>query len=356
MSQKRTAFFALLFISVSAYAVSPDEENLNILIQENKAHFQFINVAISNMRSPKLENPTDKNTPPAKEDDDSPDKKMDNPYYNDFLTANLKDFEGTVLHFKGDYKNAQAPLKEAQIKLKEIYESALERHTEFTRVLLIYATHKILKTNDISAKYLLKLAYKELKLAENCYTMGWNNAPYQYRNKISLYESGIRASRKARRFGILALIEQKIPNDQKRLYKKEKFNEFKDSEYDGSVNDYEYLKKTLRNNIENKWVEGKISANYKFERPDTATNFTYIPNKHQPIDLMEMLDDIYGIITYNRISVKEETDKFVRKEITKEELEPSVPGKKEDPKPASSGTPNNSAVPTKAPAPAPVKN
>ncbi|MCB1176161.1 MAG: hypothetical protein KDK36_01160 [Leptospiraceae bacterium] len=312
----------LIFLAGKVFAVSPDMYNIKNLIEENRKHFEFINVAISNMIPPKKDkdgNPAPPEAEPEPEKKHDRNKELDSSYYFDYLNANQKDFEGNIYFFKGDYGLAHPPLREAEGRLKTIYESVLERHTEYTRVMATYAGNRIIRSRDFSAKHLLKLALKQLKLAEDFYTMGWNTSPYKYRDKIYYYQDGIAASRRARRFIILALIEFKTPEDEKRVFKKEKLNEYKDPSYDGSVNHYEYLKNTLRNHIENKWLEPKISANVPFERPDTATNFTFVANVSPPIDLMEVLDDCYGIITYNRISVLEETNNFLNREMVKEE-------------------------------------
>ena len=239
---------------------------------------------------------------------------MNSFYFGKFLEANKKDFEGTLLYFRADYGEAHKPLKEAQGKIKELYEDALERHTEHTRVLVSYAAQRIIKTNDISSKHLMKLAFRDLKIAEDYYTLGWNQSPYQFRNKISLYEDGFRASRRARRFTLLALINFKTPNEDKQTYKKQSLSELQNSINEGKVNDYEYIKVTLRNFIENKLIEGKISSSVNFPRPKGATDYEFKANSSGTLDLMEMHDDNYGIITYNRISILEETNNIIRKD------------------------------------------
>ncbi|MCB1145001.1 MAG: hypothetical protein H7A24_17715 [Leptospiraceae bacterium] len=332
----RIVLLALLLLNQGAQAVAPEVDNeemearrranglnpnmynLDVLMKENQIYMEFINVAISNMISPKSEN--QKSPSELKESELSSEensKNIDSSYYYDFLKANQKDLEGSIYYFKGEYSTAYRPLRESQGKLKEMYESVLERHNEFSRVLIFYASNHVLRTKDRFAKHLIKKAYKELKIAEDFYTLGFNAQPNLFRNKLSLYRDGIQASRRARRFALLALIEFKTPNDEKANYRKQKMNAYRDAEYDGTSNNYEYLKRTLRNFIENKWLDSKISASVPFERPETATGFTYNPgNDTPPLDLMEILDDCYGIITYNRISVLEETNLFIKRENT----------------------------------------
>jgi len=320
-----------------ANGVNPNMQNLQILMKENQINLEFLNVAISNMISPKVENKKSPSELSLDELNKPENRNLDNGYYFDFLKANQKDLEGSLYYYKGDYNVAYRPLRESQGKIKEMYESVLERHNEYTRVLVTFASNRILRVKDPTAKNLLRQAFRELKVAENFYTMGYNSAPNLFRNKISLYQEGIVSSRRARRFAMIALIEFATVIDEKKEFKKQKLNEFTDANYDGTTNNYTYLKKTLRNYIENKWLDGKITANVPFERPDTATAFTYVSGKDTPpIDLMELLDDCYGIITYNRISVLEETNGFIKrdtapklegKEPSKDSPQPSEPTK-----------------------------
>jgi len=316
-----------------ANGVNPNMQNLMVLMRENQSNMEFLNIAISNMISPKTEEKKSPSELSLDELSKPENKSLDNAYYFDFLKANQKDLEGSLYYYKGDYNIAYRPLREAQGKIKEMYESVLERHNEYTRVLLTFTSNRVLRVKDPTAKNLLRQAFREMKVAENFYTMGYNSAPNLFRNKISLYQEGIVSSRRARRFALLSLIEYATVIDEKKAYKKQKIGEYKDPEYDGSTNNYPYLKKTLRNFIENRWLDGKITANVPFDRPDTATSFTYIPGKDTPpIDLMEVLDDCYGIITYNRISVLEETNLFIKRD-TAPKIEGAGPSK-EAPQPS----------------------
>ena len=53
---KHKSLLLILLLTVnSLFAVAPDMENLNVLINENKIHFDFINVVISNLIKPQTE-------------------------------------------------------------------------------------------------------------------------------------------------------------------------------------------------------------------------------------------------------------------------------------------------------------
>jgi hypothetical protein len=297
-------------------ATNPDIYNMQKLMDANQQSFEFINVAISNLWPPDSDpkKALEEADRMEQEGDKSHDKKQyDSLYFYDFRRASSKQLEGSIYYFKGDYNASAQPLRESQRLLKDIFEDVSERHNEYTRVLLTYAANRIIPSKDNNAKYFLKLAFRELKNAEINYCMGWNSAPAQYRKKIWHFEEGIRSSRKSRRLALIALMDYNTPKDEKRAYKKEKLNEYKDPSYDGSVNSYEYLKKSLRNYIENKWIEPQITSKIAFQKPMTNKEINY-EAKPDPINLMEVLDDCYGIITYKRMSIFEITKQYLRKE------------------------------------------
>lgn len=316
---KRIYLILFFLISkASLFAVSPDMENQNVLMNENKIHFEFINVVLSNLIKPQSEPQKLSDYIDMKIKPDIVAKRMidtdDSFYYTRFLEANQKDLEGALYYYRGDYGGSQKQLREAEEKIKELYENSLERHNEHTRVLVTYAAQRILRSNDNSSKHLLKLAFRDLKMAEDYYTLGWNQSPYQFRSKIYLYEDGFRASRRARRLTLLALINFKTPNEDKPDYKKQSLSELQNSVNEGKVNDYEYMKATLRNHIENKKIDGKISSKITFTKPKSATSYGFDADSTRTLDLMEILDDCYGIITYNRISILDETNNVIRKD------------------------------------------
>lgn len=303
---------------MNLFSVPLTEENLKVLMNENKEHLQFVNIVLSNMIKAQAEPDKLVNYEFLKIKPDVASKRVldknDSYYFTKFLESNMKDNEGAMLYLKADYENAYRPMKEAREKLKELYEDSLERHTEHSRVLLTYVANRVIKSDDYSSKYLLKLAFKQLAVAEEFYSLGWNQAPYQTRNKVTFFREGIQASRFARRYALIAIMNYKTINDDKMIYKKQSLSELKNSINEGQVNDYEYLKSSLRNFIENKYIDGKIAVNVPFERPKSAMGYEFKENTATKLDLMEMLDDAYNLISYNRISILDETNNVIKKE------------------------------------------
>ncbi len=311
-------FLFYLILGLNLFSVPLTEENLKVLMKENKEHLEFVNVVISNMIKPQAEPDKLVNYEFLKIKPDIASKRVldknDSYYFTKFLESNMGDNDGAMLYLKADYENAYRPMKQARERLKELYEDSLERHNEHTRVLLTWVANRVIKSEDYSSKYLLKLAFKQLAVAEDFYSLGWNQAPYQTRNKVTHYREGIQASRFARRYALIAIMNYKTTNDDKTIYRKQSLSELKNSINEGQINDYEYLKTSLRNFIENKYIDAKISTNITLERPPTAMGYEFKENTAQKLDLMEMLDDAYALITYNRISVLDETNNIIKKE------------------------------------------
>ncbi|HNK56363.1 MAG TPA: hypothetical protein PLL86_09115 [Leptospiraceae bacterium] len=55
MKLKTLILISLFSAFLSLNAVAPDMENLNVLMNENKMHFEFINVVLSNLIKPQAE-------------------------------------------------------------------------------------------------------------------------------------------------------------------------------------------------------------------------------------------------------------------------------------------------------------
>lgn len=318
------------------YSGSPNIENLQSLMRENKLNFEFIDIVLSNLSPAMSENEKITDYQNGKPRDETLKKRNreNNPYYRKLLLADRIDLEGIMMYYRSEYNKSYKYLKYAQKLLKDLYEDTLDMHNEQSRVLISYISRRILKSDDANSKYLVRLAFRELKIAENHFTLGFNTVPYQFRDKIVNYEMGFQASRRARRFAILALISYKTPDEDKPAYQKQSLSELQNSVNEGKVNDYEYIKATLRNFIENKLLEPKIAMKVAFPKPDPyreeADAYTYDVTKDSPLELMEMHDDNYGIITYNRFSLLDDANTVIRRDapgpiIPEKDMKPATP-------------------------------
>jgi len=287
---KLILFLALVSSSV-VFSVSPDEENLGIVMRENREYLKYINVCVSNLSSPQPE------TKDAAGNVQAPDFK-DNPYYEIMKNANQYDFNGTLWYFQGKYGLANKPFHDSQKEIKELYRLALEKYLVSTRATLEYAAPFIIRTNDIVAKNLLKLGFRELKRAEDSYTKSLNEAPYQYRKKIVQYQQGISSARLGRKFGILAIIASKTPDEDKDEFRFRDLDEVMAGAQKQRYSDYIKIQNTLKTYISTKIIERKIKT---------------IAGKDQTeFDVLELHDDNYLKMAENRISLLKATSKEVK--------------------------------------------
>ncbi|TGN16769.1 adhesin OmpL37 family surface protein [Leptospira ilyithenensis] len=304
-------FVALASLHISHLsAVSPEQTNLGILIFENKENINFINICLSNLSPPQ----EDAVAPAAGTTTAAPDKKNleSNDYFKMLKAANQTDFSGNMWYLQSNYSYAFRQLRGAQGELKTIYEVTLQRYIEDARALLESAAPAIIRSNDNSSKALLRLGFRDLRSAEDLYTTGLNSSPHQYRYKLTLYKEGILTLRRAKRFAILSMIYSKTPDEDKPEYQYRSLDDIKDARNEEKQRNYEKVRDTLINFMENKRMERAIAPP---GNPDA-----------KPLDLLEQHDDNYGFITSKRLDLLQEANLQIKEtEGAKRESVPAVP-------------------------------
>lgn len=305
--------FILLFALVVGHishisAVSPEQTNLGILIFENKENLNFINVAVSNL-APSQEEVTGA-TPPAGAE---PAKKnLDFEYFKLLKAANQSDFSGNMWYLQSNYTYAFRQLRQAQGELKNIFEIVLQKYIEDAKALLESAAPAIIRSNDNNAKALLRLGFRDLRSSEDLYTTGLNSSPHQYRYKLTLYKEGILTLRRAKRFAILAMIYSKTPDEDKPEYQYRSNEDLKEARSEEKQRNYEKVRDTLINYIENKRMERTVVPP---GNPDA-----------KPLDLLEQHDDNYGFITSKKVDLLIEANSQIKEtEGARRESVPPVP-------------------------------
>ncbi|AKP26455.1 adhesin OmpL37 family surface protein [Leptospira interrogans] len=308
------------------WAVSPDQINLGILIGENKTNLKFINICVSNL-APILE-PTNSDTSPPNntkveagntttEVGDKVElfKKLGAlPSYTSLKKANQFDFNGNMLYFQSNYSLSFKNLRGAQGEMKDLYQATHEQYLQNSRILLEYASPLIVRSNDKIAQHLLRLGFRDLKSSEDHFTIAYNSAPYQFRYKLLLHGEGIKIARRARKFALLAMIASKTPTEDKPEYQFVNLDDMRAAVEKETITDYEKVRNTLINYIDNDLLQRKIVP------PGEA--------KDKPIDILEIHDDNYGIITSGRISMMDMSNEEIKTSdaIQKETL-PPIPTK-----------------------------
>lgn len=310
----RVRTFVLITLSISTVlfgVTPPNMENLGNLLDANRNNSEYINIVISNLTSPKKS--ADNSSPPADAPADDanakPAEKSDD-YEALLLAANKKDFEGLAHYLRGDYRSAFRPIRSAEGILAELFRKATDKHLDDTRNLLEYCNVKVVRTDDHTAKYFLRMATRNLRAGEDLYKRGFNHSPYQHRKKLSLYKGAIENSRKARKFAIVALLEYKTEDVDKNEYQKLTFDKYlaKKAEIfpEDKTKDYEAIKHKLAVYIENKELPKEVKSPLR--------------KQADSLNLMEVHDDSFGIMTYERKSILAK----VRKEVSFEKDQPKA--------------------------------
>ncbi|GBF49804.1 hypothetical protein LPTSP4_13230 [Leptospira ryugenii] len=304
-------FAALASVHISHLsAVSPEQTNLGILIFENKENISFINVCLSNLAPPQEEAPSAQ--PTATPSADTGKKNLDHDYFKLLKEANQSDFSGNMWYLQSNYTYAFRQLRRAQGELKNIFEVVIQKYIEDARSLLESAAPTIIRSNDSQSKALLRLGFRDLRSAEDLYTTGLNSSPHQYRYKLKLYQEGILTLRRAKRFAILAMIYSKTPDEDKPEYQYRSNEDLKEAREEEKQRNYEKVRNTLINFIENKRMERTVQPP---GNPDA-----------KPLDLLEQHDDNYGFITAKRLDLLLEANALIKEtEGAKRESVPQVP-------------------------------
>ncbi|WP_367897658.1 AraC family transcriptional regulator [Leptospira sp. WS58.C1] len=333
MGSKYTRILLLLFAAAPifftdrTYAVSPDQTNLAILIDENKINIKFINICVSNLAPPLEEGAGPKSqagVATAAENAQSGQKTttggqeelfkklntLDN--YRSFKKANQADFNGNMWYFQSNYSLSYKNLKSAQGEMKDIFQVVHENYIKTARILLEAASPMIIRSNDKIAQHLLKLGFRDLKSSEDNFTSAYNSSPYQFRVKLVLFGEGIKIARRARRFALLAMIASKTPNDDKREFQFVNLDEVRNIAEKENISDYDRIRNTLIDYIDNELLSQKIAP------PGEG--------KDNPVDILEVHDDNYSFITNGRVSFLEKSNEEIRvDDINKKEALPPVP-------------------------------
>jgi len=199
-----SAFVCMLFLSVpAAWAVSPDYENMGIVLAENRRSLMFMDVCVVNLRGPSSE-----------EDPKGMRAELEGIYRK----AIEHDFYGNLWYLQGNYSRVYQEVRLSQKYLQDLHRRILENYIDETTVLLEASAPIIVLTRDATARKLLELGFRDIEGTRQTYLRGSYTAPTLFANQINYYTDGILRIRRARRFAILALLEAKVPIPEKAKY------------------------------------------------------------------------------------------------------------------------------------------
>lgn len=235
----------LLLWPAALIAQSPDLTNMGILLEQNRGDIRFFDIALSNMSE--------------KDPDGSPNalRAELTEQYRKVLTH---DFYANLWYLQGQYGRTHRELKESQNQLQQAYRKLLERYLETTWALLEESAPLIVRSRDQSARALLRLGFRDLESTRLFHIRGSNINPRLHTNQIQFYREGLKRIRRARRFAILALIEAKLPREERPQYQLVTYDDVRNPEPGESDSDFQRVLKLLINMTGRRLIPDTVST------------------------------------------------------------------------------------------------
>ncbi len=300
---KRATFllFGVLILVRPLPAIAPDLTNMGRLLEFNRASIVFLDTCVSNLAQPQGQ---DANV--FREDIEK-----------QFEAALKKDFNAHIWYLQANYSRTYLSLVDSQNMIQDLYRRLLENYIDETWILLEESAPLIVRTRDRDARHLLKLGYRDLETARLFHQRGYNIRPTLHTNQVQWYTEGIKRIRRARRFGVLALIEAKLPPADKDKYRIQDLNDYRRLEEEGDLfrqEDFVRLANRLTNLIGRQLLPQSIGA----ERGGKKVNLI----------LLEMHQDNYNRLISDRRSVWQRIMSTMKsnEDFTQKVLPDVVPG------------------------------
>ncbi len=303
MTQSRSRFapgLLALFILLGMLAgpfspavpISPDYTNMGRLLETNRMNIQFLDNAVSNL-------------PAASEQEKTFREEMTKL----FQSALRHDFYAHLWFLQGNYSRTYSELVASQDDLQNIFRRVLENYIDATWVLLESSAPLIVRTRDAQARHMLQLGFRDLESARQFHTSGYSIKPTLHNNQMDYYRDGIKRIRRARRYGVMALIEAKLPKDEKSEYQQVTLDDVRNAEEEGKVaeNHYERVLNLLINLMGRKLIPPEVGSDAR--------------GRPIQLKLLEVHQDNYNHLIADRRSLWHEivaelkTDEFHAKEV-----------------------------------------
>ncbi|MEQ9362708.1 MAG: hypothetical protein RIF32_00610 [Leptospirales bacterium] len=259
-----------------ARAESLDHVNMGVLIDRNQSDLRYLDTCISNLSLNDTEGDPD---------------ALRAGVIGLFREALQHDYHANLWYMQGKYSAAHKEMQKSQNFLQQAYEKVLRRYNDTTMALLDAAAPIALRTRDQSAGHLLRTAFRDLTHARNFHTRGSNINPRYHTNQLHYYRSGIERARRARRYGLLAMIEARLPLEERDRYQLVTYDDVRTGarENDPKMNDYTRVEAALRNMISRKLIPAEV-----------GTRNLPVPVK---LLLLEIHQDSHGRLIEDRASV-----------------------------------------------------
>jgi hypothetical protein len=225
-----SAILIILCIN-NAYGVSVNAALARNIIDENKYFIDYINPHVTNFYTEE--------------------------YFKVYKEAATLDFEANTYFLSGEFKKCFDKIIESQKLLRKLYYDILTNRYEVdAEQMLKMSGPIILLSKDKKAEYFLRTGYEEKAKGIYQKKLGFGINHFMLSQKIKFYINAIDHIIRAKRYAILALVESAIPLIDKTNFKSQTFEEaLKSKDRDKSpkeVNDFEYIRNELINNINKK--------------------------------------------------------------------------------------------------------
>ncbi len=195
----------MLCVAVPVFSYS-DQLTTERILRENKLFLDFMNVCISNYA------------------EDTRDE------FRDIYQIH---FNADIAYLQSDYWRAYKNVYRSQKKQADLYVKIAENHyLENAKNILDRLAPDIIKSKNSSARLYLTLAYRDRTVAKNYIAVGKASHPRLHSYRIYKYLDAVKMSRRAKRYGFLALFESQTIEKKKQIYnhlfeiEREKGNEF----------------------------------------------------------------------------------------------------------------------------------
>lgn len=194
---KRTIFLiyimATMLFTRQGYTFT-DQVNTERIIKENKHFIEFIDVTITNFGDHKLD---------------------------EFQKIYNKHFNAEVAFLQADYQRAYKRIYSSQGDMVKLYEDILKNfYLEDTKNILDKLAPDIIRSKDAKAKHYLTLGYRDRTVGWTHYTVGDATNPKQYSWKLYKYEEAIKMTRRAKKYGFLAMFQSQPSAMKIKIYTK----------------------------------------------------------------------------------------------------------------------------------------
>lgn len=222
--------FVLFFLlSPPFYASSPDRAFVERKLYENRYILEFINVSVSNFGNESVQ--------------------------KDFHSVIIDHFKAYRLYLQGQYPESFIIVQNSQKKTRKIFHYILEKKymVDLEKMLTLNAAG-ILRSKDRRAMHLLKLGYRDLKIAREKKVKALNFNKYLNSIRIYFYIDAIQYARQAKRYAFLALMESKIPLPEKKDLQRQTLDDHLNKKVKPKITDYEKILKELTSMVSRKLI------------------------------------------------------------------------------------------------------